>query len=605
MEVRSFLSVYSNMNFLTKCLFLFSIAPLLSATEHPNVVLVITDDQGYGDLACHGNPEVITPNIDKLSSEAVNLSDFHVFPTCSPTRAALMTGHWANRTGVWHTIQGRSLIRKNEVTLAQMFKDGGYETGIFGKWHLGDAYPFRPEDKGFTYTYYHGAGGVGQTPDVWNNSYFGGAYYNNGEITKAEGYCTDVFFEEGNKFIKKNAEEKKPFFAYISTNAPHVPLLCPQKYIDMYEKKGLKARIATFLGMITNVDENVGNTRELIKELGIEDNTIFIFMTDNGSAGGSSLYNANMRGKKNSPYDGGHRVPFMIYFPKAGLNQKVEVKTLTHVVDIAPTLLEMCGLKKPAEVKFDGLSIKPLMEGKDENWKERFVITDSQRVVDPIKWRQCSVMGQDWRLVNGTELYYLPEDPGQTNDIAVKHPERVAKMRAFYEEWWADIEPGFSETAEFIIGNPSSEVVRLTSHDWISEKYPPWNQSQVRKITSQISDAYDAYWAVDVEVAGTYQVKLYRWAPEANIAMNSEVSAEPDQPGSGTPYGAVDGHAVEIESAIFIVDGKVLEEKKVDGSMSYVSFDITLSKGKKKLSPHFILKNKKHLGAVYAVIEKK
>lgn len=593
------------MNFLKKCVCLFSITPLLSAVEQPNVVLVMTDDQGYGDLACYGNPQVVTPNIDRLSSEAVNLSDFHVFPTCSPTRAALMTGHWANRTGVWHTIMGRSLIRKNEVTLAQMFKDEGYETGIFGKWHLGDAYPFRPEDKGFTYTYYHGAGGVGQTPDVWNNSYFGGAYYNNGKITEAEGYCTDVFFEEGNKFIKKNAEEKKPFFAYISTNAPHSPLLCPQKYVDMYEEKGLKGSIATFLGMITNVDDNVGNTRKMLKDLGIADNTIFIFMTDNGSAGGSALYNAGMKGKKNSPYDGGHRVPFMIHFPKAGLDKKVEVKTLTHVVDIAPTLLEMCGIKKPDSIKFDGLSIKPLIEGNDENWKERFVITDSQRVVDPVKWRQCSVMGQDWRLVNGKELYYLPEDPGQANNIAAKHPERVAKMRAFYEDWWADLEPGFAETAEFIIGNEASKVVRLTGHDWISKQVPPWNQSHIRKIAKTITDAYEDYWAVDVEVAGTYEVKLYRWAPEANVAMNANLKAEPDQPGIGVPFSAFKGEGLEIESAVFVIDGALIEKKNVDGSMPYVSFDIALKKGKQKLSPHFILKDKKHLGALYAIIEKK
>ena len=594
------------MNFLTKCFLLFgAVGSTLSATEQPNVVLVITDDQGYGDLACHGNPHVMTPNIDKLSGESVNLNDFHVFPTCSPTRAALMTGHWANRTGVWHTIMGRSLIRKNEVTLAQMFKDVGYETGIFGKWHLGDAYPFRPQDKGFTYTYYHGAGGVGQTPDVWNNSYFDGAYFNNGEITKAEGYCTDVFFKESDKFIKKNADKGTPFFAYISTNAPHLPLLCPQKYIDMYEEKGLKGNIATFLGMISNIDENVGNTRKLLTDLGIADNTIFIFMTDNGSAGGGKLYNAGMKGQKGSPYEGGHRVPFMIHFPKAGLNKKVVVKKLTHVVDIAPTLLEMCGIEKSNSIKFDGVSIKPLIEGKEQGWKERFVISDSQRVVDPVKWRQSSVMGQDWRLINGKELYFLPEDPGQKNNIAAKHPEKLAEMRAFYDAWWADLEPGFAETAEFIIGNEASKVVRLTSHDWISDVYPPWNQSHVRNINQRIGDKYDSYWAVEVETAGTYEVKLYRWPPESDTALNSALAAEPDQPGSGEPYSATEGQAVEIEGAVFIIDGKVIEEKEADGSQPYVSFDITFNKGKQKLSPHFILKNKKHLGAIYAVIEKK
>ena len=212
-------------------------ATALWATQQPNIVLVITDDQGYGDLGFTGNPVIKTPHIDQLIKESVWLEDYHVGPTCSPTRCALLTGHWTNRTGVWHTVQGRSMLRTNEVTLADFLKGAGYETGIFGKWHLGDAYPYRPEDRGFTYTYYHGAGGIGQTPDVWNNDYFDDQYFHNGEIVQAKGYCTDVFFDEAKKFVDQSLEQGKPFFAYISTTAPHVPLSVPQEYLDMYKGK--------------------------------------------------------------------------------------------------------------------------------------------------------------------------------------------------------------------------------------------------------------------------------------------------------------------------------------------------------------------------------
>ncbi|MCG8602951.1 MAG: sulfatase-like hydrolase/transferase, partial [Verrucomicrobiales bacterium] len=197
------------------------------AADKPNIVFVITDDQGYGDLSCHGNPTLKTPHLDALAAESVRLDDYHVAPTCSPTRAALLTGHWTNRTGVWHTIMGRSMIRKNEITVGQIFKDNGYATGMFGKWHLGDNYPFRPEDRGFTEVLRHGGGGVGQTPDYWDNAYFDGSYFHNKKPVPVEGFCTDVFFDYAKQFIEQQTKAKKPFFAYISLNAPHGPMHAP------------------------------------------------------------------------------------------------------------------------------------------------------------------------------------------------------------------------------------------------------------------------------------------------------------------------------------------------------------------------------------------
>ncbi|MEM1296415.1 MAG: sulfatase-like hydrolase/transferase, partial [Verrucomicrobiota bacterium] len=247
---------------------LFAALSVHALAEQPNVVFIITDDQGYPDIAAHGNPIIQTPNLDQLHGEAVRLEDYHVAPTCSPTRAGLITGHWTNRTGVWHTIMGRSMIRKNEVTIAQHLKDGGYHTGMFGKWHLGDNYPFRPEDRGFEEVLRHGGGGVGQTPDYWDNAYFDGAYFHNSKAEAVKGFCTDVYFDYAKRFILANKDSGKPFFAYISTNAPHGPMHAPEKYSKLYPE--LNEGMANFYGMITNIDENVGDMRQFLRDHGLE-----------------------------------------------------------------------------------------------------------------------------------------------------------------------------------------------------------------------------------------------------------------------------------------------------------------------------------------------
>ncbi|MHC4485640.1 MAG: arylsulfatase [Planctomycetota bacterium] len=371
--------------------------------KRPNVVLVMTDDQGYGDLGCHGNPIIQTPNLDKLYMQSVRLTDFHVGPTCSPTRAALMTGHYCNRTGVWHTVMGRSLLRKDEVTMGDVFSGAGYPTGIFGKWHLGDNYPFRPQDRGFGEVLIHGGGGVGNTPDYWGNDYFDDTYLHNGRRKEFRGYCTDVWFNVAMKFMEANKD--RPFFCYIPTNAPHSPYNVADEYIKPYLDKGLPERQARFYGMVTNIDDNMARLMHRLGELDLEENTILIFMTDNGTSGGS--YSAGMRGKKGSEYDGGHRVPCFIRWPRGGLTGPGDIDRLTAHVDILPTLIELCGLKSPRGVKLDGDSLVPLLMGRDGSWPDRTLITDSQRIEHPEKWRKSAVMTDRWRLVNGTELLPL------------------------------------------------------------------------------------------------------------------------------------------------------------------------------------------------------
>ena len=570
--------------------------------EKPNIVIVITDDQGYGDLGCTGNPIIKTPHTDKLANESVWLTDYHVAPTCSPTRAALMSGHWTNRTGVWHTIMGRSMLRANEGTLGQFFKENGYETGMFGKWHLGDNFPYRPEDRGFTEVYRHGGGGVGQTPDVWDNAYFDGGYFHNGKIVDAKGFCTDVFFREGNRFIRESVKKKKPFLAYISTNAPHGPFHCPQKYLDMY--KGQSGRIASFFGMITNIDDNVGKTRKLIKDLGVHDNTIFIFTTDNGTASGRQIFNAGMRGQKGSEYDGGHRVPFFMHWPNGGMNKLKKVDTLCHAVDVAPTLLDLTGGKKPKGYKFDGVSIRNVLEADgDVDWPDRMLITDSQRVKDPIKWRKSSVMSQGWRLVNQKELYNINKDPGQTKNVASQNPDQVAKMQAFYDQWWDELEPTFAETTELHVGHKDHPVVSLTSHDWIGGP-TPWNQGHNRSkypLKKGKSAKHEGHWALKVLKTGTYKIEVMRWPAESGKAINEELIAGADVPGESKAFRAQVGQAIGAKSATLRLNGKDLETKSINAGDKKVVFETKLTQGKHELSPFFHVPEGE-LGCYYAVI---
>jgi len=583
------------------------ISNIAFAAERPNIVIVITDDQGYGDLACHGNPIIKTPHLDELYGESTVLTDYHVAPTCSPTRAALLTGHWTNRTGVWHTIMGRSMIRENEVTLGQHFEND-YATAMFGKWHLGDNYPYRPEDRGFEEVYRHGGGGVGQTPDVWDNSYFDGAYFHNQKIVPATGFCTDVFFEQANNFIKEAATKNEPFLAYISLNAPHGPLHAPQKYLDLY--KDQDAKIASFFGMITNIDDNVGATRKLLADLGIADNTIFIFTTDNGTASGANVFNAGMKGNKGSAYDGGHRVPMFIHWPEGGLTEHRKIDTLTHAIDFVPTLMDVCDVPNTASVEFDGISLKDLLDPQtDVEWQERFIITDSQRVIDPIKWRGSTVMSQQYRLINGKELYDIKADPGQKNNIAKANPDEVKKLRDFYDAWWAELEPTFAQTTEIYVGHPDALSTTLTAHDWLNTG-PPWNQAYIRSadayggIDHKTQAKHEGHWAIKVIEDGTYDITIYRWAPEAKHPISASLPAGENVPGASQAFRTVPGVALPIKEAVLRLNDKEVDKKPVSETDAHITFTADLTKGSHKLAPVFITETGE-VGAYYVVVEKK
>ncbi len=581
--------------------FLLAFNVATEAASKPNVVIVITDDQGYGDLSCHGNPILKTPEIDKLYENSVRLKDYHVSPTCSPTRSAFLTGHWTNRTGVWHTIMGRSMLRDNEVTMGQVFKAAGYATGMFGKWHLGDNYPYRPEDRGYTEVMRHGGGGVGQTPDYWDNAYFDGSYWHNGTPEPVKGFCTDVFFDYAKTFIKASKDEGKPFLAYIATNAPHGPMHAPEEFAQPYADVG-NVGLQHFFGMIANIDDNVGKLRAFLDQEQLTDNTIFIFTTDNGSSSGSKTFNAGMRDGKGSEYDGGHRVPFFVHWPQGKLLGGRDITPITAHVDVLPTLIDMCGIAPPKEVKFDGVSLADLMNPDIAvKWTDRFVITDSQRVKDPIKWRKSAVMTSDWRLINGNELYDIVNDPGQTSDVASGHPAVVEILRKAYEQWWEELLPTFSNDTAIYLGHPLDNPARLTSHDWITTSSTPWNQSQIRQ--AMAGKGNTGFWNVMVHEDGDYVVRLRRWPETADIAIDATLPAGAAVPGAKA-YRTTPGKAINpVKASIDI--GIASAEAAVKPGDKEVVFNLALKKGKTRMSALFITADGEEFGAYYAYVTKK
>ena len=500
--------------------------------RRPNLIFVLTDDQGYGDLGCHGNDVIRTPNLDRFHGFSVRFTDYHVGTTCAPTRSGLLTGHYCNSAGVWHTIGGRSLLREDEWTLADAYREAGYATAHFGKWHLGDSQPYRPHERGFDRSVYHAGGGIGSTGDVWGNDYFDDTFFVNGRPEKFEGYCTDVFFREALTFIEDHAAE--PFFCYIATNAPHGPLNIEDRYVEPYRSVTPHENRARFYGMIENIDENFGVLEARLEKLGIADDTILVFMTDNGTASGIDLdehgfplegpgsFNAGMRGQKGFPYEGGHRVPFLIRYPNGGIGGGRDCGTLTSYVDFMPTMLDLCDVPVPDKRTFHGRSLVPLMSGETgPEWDERVIVSDTQRIARPMKWRQSSVMRDKWRLVNGNELYDLRNDTSQRHDIADERLAVVQSLWEAYEEWWKTVNEQFDRDIPIAVGQ-DDEPVKITTHDIRNEACDAaWNHAHVRqgKIVS-------GHWEIDVKTSGNYVLELRRWPQEAGHRIAAGIDGD-------------------------------------------------------------------------------
>ncbi len=489
----------------------------LAVPSKPNVILIMTDDQGYGDLSCHGNPILKTPNLDKLHAQSVRMTDFHVSSFCTPTRAALMTGRYPGRTGAYRTSSGRTMLHTDERTIANVFADNGYATGMVGKWHLGDNAPHRPQDRGFQDVVWHRCGGVGQASDYWGNDYFDDTYERNGKFEKFEGYCTDVWFAEATHFIEAN--KGKPFFLYLAPNAPHGPYRVDPKWAAPYRTTATWSQGANFYGMIANIDYNVGLLRKRLKKLGLVDNTILIFMTDNGTANGAEFgkdklnseavmgFNAGMRGKKSSVYEGGHRVPFFIHWSKGGLVGGRDVTSLAAHIDVLPTLADLCGIPVPGSHHPDGISFAAQLKNADAPAHRDHLVVQFQGGPyfrgAPRAWEYTCVLKDRWRLIDGKELYDLEKDPAQRKEISATNPNVVAGLRGLYSPFWDSVSPRMTPVA-IDLGNLADNPTILCSQDWyMPTGNPPWNFGEINRLPRVTGP-----WIVDVKKAGRYRFTL-------------------------------------------------------------------------------------------------
>ena len=430
----------------------------------PNIIYVMTDDQGYGDLSAHGNPVLRTPHLDRLHSQSVRFTEFHASPTCAPTRSALLTGRHEFRSGVTHTIHERERLALSATTLPQRLSSAGYSSGIFGKWHLGDEDAYQPLQRGFDRAFIHGAGGIGQSfpgscGDVPDNSYFDPWVRSDGIFQKTQGYCTDVFFTAALAWIDQCRQTDRPFFCMITPNAPHGPLDCPpgsdQQYLEPLAAAGIadpqeRGNIAKFYGMIRNIDDNVGRLLERLEAWGLAENTLVVFTTDNGTATGEAVFNDQMRGKKGTPWRGGTRVPSLWRLP-GEFPAGVDVSAVTAHIDVLPTLCELAGVGLPAEALVEGRSLVPLLRDKHAPWPTRSLYTHVGRwgrgEAAQAKWANCRVRRDQWSLVNvqnreaGWELYDIASDPGETRNVAADHPQIVAQLSGDYDTWWQQLQP--------------------------------------------------------------------------------------------------------------------------------------------------------------------
>ena len=498
------------------------------AETRPNVIVILTDDQGYGDMSCHGNPWLRTPNLDRLFAESVRLEDYHVDPVCTPTRAALMTGRYSSRVGAWTVTEGRQLLRADEVTMARLFSDSGYRTAMFGKWHLGDVWPYAPRYRGFQEVVRHFAGGIDEIGNPIGNDYFDDTYYRNGVAEKIEGYCTDVFFAECQRFISQTSD--KPFFVYLPLNAMHSPHTVDDKYSDPFMADGHSEGRAKFFGQIINFDENLGQLLSCLEERKLTKSTIVIFMGDNGTAAGAdghaseSGFSAGMRGKKGSVYEGGHRVACFVRWPdrlKAGRR----IDQITSCRDWLPTLIEWCDLEAPGNIRFDGQSLQPLIDRNAEARPDRTLFIDRQGDTPILsqlgkvrrRYPHYAVLTEKWRLVDG-ELFDIVRDPGQKNNVASQHKDVVQDLWARYEQHFDNVYSDASLHTRFQLGAAEENPTRFTVRDWHpTEGNVIWKQPQL----GDDSLAINGFWAVNVVQPGSYSVRLSRFPDDAPQAMRA------------------------------------------------------------------------------------
>ena len=533
----AFMSIASAESFRRNRLFCFLVVvasvlivgwPKASTAQRPNVIVIMSDDQGGGDYGFLGNEVIRTPELDAMHRRSGFLSRFYVSPVCAPTRASLMTGRYNYRTRCIDTYIGRAMMDTEEVTLAEHLRDAGYQTGIYGKWHLGDNYPMRPQDQGFSQSLVHRGGGIGQPSDPIGaeGKYTDPTLIKNGVETKMKGYCTDIYFDAAMDFIGNSVKREKNFFTYIATNAPHGPFHdVPVDLYNEYQKVDFtpilvsklnpkrfeqeRDKLARIAAMITNIDENVGRLFKKLDALGVRENTIVVYLNDNGP--NTMRYVGDMRGMKSHVDDGGIRSPLLFHWPRRVKAGATSDELCAHI-DLVPTILDACEISTRPGHKIDGRSFLPLLTDDDASWPTRQVVFQSHRGNVPQRFHHFALHEHPWKLVHpsgfgkegfeGTanlELYNLQEDPRQQHNVAQQYPEVFDRLKGGYEAWFQEVSstrPNNYDPPRIVIGTANEMQSVLTRQDWRHTEGRPWGGNS------------NGVWLLEAYDSGDYDVEL-------------------------------------------------------------------------------------------------
>jgi arylsulfatase A-like enzyme len=564
-----------------------SLAQQRRKTPQPNVIFVMADDQGYGDFSAHGHPEIRTPNLDRLRGESVRFTDFHSSPMCTPTRAQLLTGRNCLDTRAMNVSSGRTLMRTDLPTLPETFRASGYRTGLFGKWHLGDTYPYRPEDRGFDETLWYPSSHIGSVPDAWNNDYFNDIYRHNGKLEKYQGYCGDVFFREATQWIRNAGP--KPFFAYIPLNVAHTPLFVPEDYRKLYS--GLPENVARYSAMISQIDACMGRLDTALAGAGLRDNTILIYTSDNGCTPATKRFNAGMRGHKTELYEGGHRVPFFVRWPAGKIGGGRDVHELTQMQDVFPTMIDLCRLSAPKAKNFDGLSLAGLLQSESATLPDRTAIIQFSRMNAPRPRKDdAAVMWKRWRLIGGDELYNLDTDPGQERNVIRENEAIAARLRGHYDIWWRKVEPQLDTFLPSVVGAPQENPALLSACEWADVFLD--QSSQVRR-----GERKNGVWHIEVARAGEYEVALRRWPKDCDAGVGEGTPPHRSEDG-GYPAGV----ALPIRGARLRVGAQEFKTALQAANREAV-FTMRLAPGRTTMQSFFLDDSGQDLlGAYYAYV---
>lgn len=487
-----------------------------TSAKSPNIILIMADDQGWGDLESSGNKNIKTPNIDLLSSEGVSFENFYVQPVCSPTRAELLTGIQYPKLGVYDTSAGGERMNLGTPTLAEALIEEGYVTAAYGKWHNGMQPPYHPNSRGFNDFY-------GFTSGHWGN-YFSPMLEHNGEIVEGEGFLVDDLTQRGVDFIEQNKD--RPFFLYLPYNTPHSPMQVPDKYWDIFKEKDLTSKYQgeekedveftkAALAMVTNIDDNVGRVLRKVESLGLSENTIIIYLTDNGP--NSYRYNGGMRGRKGSVDEGGVRSPFFIRWESKLQKGKI-IEPIASVLDIMPTLLSIVRKEPISRSSFDGIDLSPLLFKENPTWKDRLLFHH---------WNgKTSVRSENYRLDNENRLYHIKEDRGQKTDRSSELPEITESLIAQKKSWLQEAEPSPADDRPFTLGYPEAIYTQIPARDGIAsgsiKRSNRWPNDSFFTNWTNVKDSIS--WDVEVLSEGTYEVEVYYTCPKTAIGSNLSLS---------------------------------------------------------------------------------